>query len=276
MFNENDSQVILGLINFIKTGNGIVILSCFVFFFLFLIRGTLNNIIMEIFHIFKNKNKTIKYSLTDLRKHPLFSAMDFWLEHGIETLSYANNNVFLKSLIQHEETPDYIYAKEEMAKEIIKIKISTMKDILKDLINKYEWNTMSSYSISYTINSCIQELNYIQYKKMFDAGIPKIFVQKFVSIDTSMCKIFTTMLESFTHVEMMPNIDGNTRVYLGLNAINAYMCTIFNSCFNTILNINGDLVGMTWKGKVIETNIPEIRKELPPIPIYDVGEKAAE
>lgn len=276
MFNENDSQIILGLINFIKTGNGIVILSCFVFFFLFLIRGTLNNIIMEIFHIFKNKNKTIKYSLTDLRKHPLFSAMDFWLEHGIETLSYANNNVFLKSLIQHEETPDYIYAKEEMAKEIIKIKISTMKDILKDLINKYEWNTMSSYSISYTINSCIQELNYIQYKKMFDAGIPKIFVQKFVSIDTSMCKIFTTMLESFTHVEMMPNIDGNTRVYLGLNAINAYMCTIFNSCFNTILNINGDLVGMTWKGKVIETNIPEIRKELPPIPIYDVGEKAAE
>lgn len=276
MFNENDSQIILGLINFIKTGNGIVILSCFVFFFLFLIRGTLNNIIMEIFHIFKNKNKTIKYSLSDLRKHPLFSAMDFWLEHGIETLSYANNNVFLKSLIQHEETPDYIYAKEEMAKEIIKIKISTMKDILKDLINKYEWNTMSSYSISYTINSCIQELNYIQYKKMFDAGIPKIFVQKFVSIDTSMCKIFTTMLESFTHVEMMPNIDGNTRVYLGLNAINAYMCTIFNSCFNTILNINGDLVGMTWKGKVIETNIPEIRKELPPIPIYDVGEKAAE
>ena len=276
MFNENDSQIILGLINFIKTGNGIVILSCFVFFFLFLIRGTLNNIIMEIFHIFKNKNKTIKYSLSDLRKHPLFSAMDFWLEHGIETLSYANNNVFLKSLIQHEETPDYIYAKEEMAKEIIKIKISTMKDILKDLINKYEWNTMSSYSISYTINSCIQELNYIQYKKMFDAGIPKIFVQKFVSIDTSMCKIFTTMLESFTHVEMMPNIDGNTRVYLGLNAINAYMCTIFNSCFNTILNINGDLVGMTWKGKVIETNIPEIRKELPPIPIYDVEEKAAE
>lgn len=276
MFNENDSQIILGLINFIKTGNGIVILSCLIFFVLFLLRETLNNIIMEIFHIFKNKNKTIKYSLTDLRKHPLFSAMDFWLEHGIETLSYANNNVFLKSLIQHEETPDYIYAKEEMAKEIIKIKISTMKDILKDLINKYEWNTMSSYSISYTINSCIQELNYIQYKKMFDAGIPKIFVQKFVSIDTSMCKIFTTMLESFTHVEMMPNIDGNTRVYLGLNAINAYMCTIFNSCFNTILNINGDLVGMTWKGKVIETNIPEIRKELPPIPIYDVEEKAAE
>lgn len=276
MFNENDSQIILGLINFIKTGNGIVILSCLIFFVLFLLRETLNNIIMEIFHIFKNKNKTIKYSLTDLRKHPLFSAMDFWLEHGIETLSYANNNVFLKSLIQHEETPDYIYAKEEMAKEIIKIKISTMKDILKDLINKYEWNTMSSYSISYTINSCIQELNYIQYKKMFDAGIPKIFVQKFVSIDTSMCKIFTTMLESFTHVEMMPNIDGNTRVYLGLNAINAYMCTIFNSCFNTILNINGDLVGMTWKGKVIETNIPEIRKELPPIPIYNVEEKAAE
>lgn len=276
MFNENDSQVILGLINFIKTGNGIVILSCFVFFALFLIRGTLNNIIMEIFHIFKNKNKTIKYSLTDLRKHPIFSAMDFWIEHGIETLSYVNNNVFLKSLTPHEETPAYVYAKEEMAKEIIKIKISTMRDILKDLINKYEWNTMSSYSISYTINSCIQELNYIQYKKMFDAGIPKIFVQKFVSIDTSMCKIFTTMLESFTHVEMMPNIDGNTRVYLGLNAINAYMCTIFNSCFNTILNINGDLVGMTWKGKVIESNIPEIRKELPPIPIYDVEEKAAE
>ena len=111
---------------------------------------------------------------------------------------------------------------------------------------------------------------------MFDAGIPKIFVQKFVSIDTSMCKIFTTMLDSFTHVEMMPNIDGNTRVYLGLNAINAYMCTIFNSCFNTILNINGDLVGMTWKGKVIESNIPEIRRELPPIPIYDVEEKTAE
>lgn len=276
MFNENDSQVILGLINFIKTGNGIVVLSCFVFFTLFLIKGTLNNIVMEIFHIFKNKNKTIKYSLTDLRKHPIFSAMDFWLEHGIETLSYVNNNVFLKSLTPHEETPAYVYAKEEMAKEIIKIKISTMRDILKDLINKYEWNTMSSYSISYTINSCIQELNYIQYKKMFDAGIPKIFVQKFVSIDTSMCKIFTTMLESFTHVEMMPNIDGNTRVYLGLNAINAYMCTIFNSCFNTILNINGDLVGMTWKGKVIESNILEIRNELPPIPVYDVEEKVTE
>ena len=268
MLNENDSHVIRELLDFLKSGSGLTVLSAFTFFIFYLIRSSLNNIIMESFELLKIKKKTVRFTVSELRKHPIFSSMNFWLENGLDTLSYANNNVFLKSLIPHEETPSYIQAKEEMAKEILRIKISTMRDMLKELVNSYEWNTLSSYTITSIINDNIQKLNSIQYKQMYDSGIPKIFVQKFSSIDNSMCKIFTTMFDSFTHSDMMPNIDGNTRLYLGLNAINAYMCTLFNSSFNTILNINGDLIGMEWKGKIIESNIKTIQYELPEIPEY--------
>lgn len=268
MLTDGDASVAKYVLDWIRNDpkGTLFVLICFM---LWIWKDIIKSVPMYIWRLFSKKKTKVSYSVKDLKNHPVFSSISFWLEHGLEGISYSNTTV-LMSISHHIDIDDYLKAKEEMAKEILKIKISTMNDMIHKLATQYDWNSMSSYNIIYTIKDNMKNLEPIQYKMMFEAGLPKIFVQKFKLYDTTMEHIFEKMLMTFIQEDMMQDIDGVTRAYLGFNAINAYLCTLFDSSFTTILNINGDLIGQTWKGKILEPSLVNNKKgaALPELPNY--------
>lgn len=267
MFTDGDASIAKYLIEWIRNDPKGT-LFVFICFILWAWKDIIKSIPSFIWKMFTKSKIKVKYTFKDLKNHPVFSSLSFWLEQGLEGISYSNTTV-LMSISHHVDIDDYLKAKEEMAKEVLKIKISTMNDMINKLVIQYDWNSMSSYNIIYAIKDNMKNLEPLQYKMMHDAGLPKIFVQKFKLYDMAMQHIFEKMLMTFVQEDMMQDIDGITRAYLGFNAINAYLCTLFDSSFTTILNINGDLIGQTWKGKILEPALINNREAaLPELPDY--------
>lgn len=266
MLTEGDASTIQYLVEWVKHDpRGILFI--FICYIMWSWRDYIKHLPQMLNNIFYKKQK-IKYTIKDLRNHPVFSSLSFWLEQGLEGISYSNTTV-LMTISHHVDFDDYLKAKEEMAKEVLRIKITTMNELVHRLAINYEWDKMSSYNIIYTIKDSMKSLEPVQYKLMQEAGLPKIFVQKFKLYDTTMQHLFEKLLVTFVQEDMLQNLDGVTRAYLGFNAINAYLCTLFDTSFTTILNINGDLIGQKWKGKVIEESLfNNHEKALPEIPNY--------
>lgn len=198
------------------------------------------------------KSKIKNYTLKDCKEHPLFTCIDFWLETGLHAICYNNSYVLLYNLSEENKEPnDYLQAKEEMAKEVIKIKNKTVGNAFKKFLELPNLDNYTPTQALIAIKDIFEKLAVLQQKEYIDSDLPKIFISKFLAYDKSSLNYFMKSLEQYFNEELFIEINISTRIYLALNAITSYMSALNNTMFATIISINGDLNGVTWHGKTV-------------------------
>lgn len=234
--------------------SGIVPFTLFlIVFIIWICRDTIKQIPQSIINFLTLKNKSAypEFTNKDVKRHPVFDTLKFWLANGIQALSY--DNYYIASLVigDHKDTPDYIKAKEEMARMVLTIKFEELQKTLMKMVEENDFSTLTAERLqticTEAFNSTIRNVR----KRMVEDGMPPKFIAKYISIQEITDNVFRDTIRQLTDHNICIGLNTPTRAYLVLDALAAYVEQTRAGMVGLVVNINGDLNGEVWKGKMI-------------------------
>lgn len=229
----------------------------FILISFYILKDQIKDFIKMIISKLSLKPSPIKYTKKDLLKHPIFQNLDYWLDIGIKALKLKNNDL-------HPEDDDYILNKEVIAKEIIRIKYETIKEVLYTFVNETDLDNLDcDVACSYFMDSLTKNL-ITQKQKMIERGIPIKFLNKFNATSDITEKIVMSSVKSFFSKGC--DMNASTKMYFVYNTLNGYLNIIFNNISEAIESINGDLKDEMFDGKPMCNS--HKKTLLPPHPTY--------
>ena len=254
-----EESTILSLWNDVKNGGTSLYILCF-FALMYFLKPYMHNILSFIGNLIKGKveKKTKEYTAEDIKNHPIFKDLEFWLDIGIKSLKMNNINInYPLTRVVHTESEDYLIAKEDIAKDILTIKFTTIRDYLKLFLEENPLEKIDLDSIRTYFEKYVAKCEIKQYNEMLEAKIPEEFLKKYyiyekMAIDLLKNNIITVLNEKTFNLSIM------SRIYLAFTALNNYLAESYNTMLFTVFTINGDLNGVEYKGNVIGEKKQEI------------------
>ena len=137
--------------------------------------GDFFNLILEQLKI-KAKNKTKSYTKKDVINHPIFRDLEFWLSSCIDSIKMYNMIPNYSFVTEHIDSEDYLKAKEEIAKDLLRIKFKTIQTYLKQFISEYDIDELDIELFRKYIYQTLQVCKAIQQREMTETGIPERFL----------------------------------------------------------------------------------------------------
>lgn len=198
----------------------------------------------------KFSHKSKSYKTTDLKKHQLFKDLDYWLKTGIEAIHLANAG--------HDVDEEYIKGKEEIAKDVVKIKFETIKEAFTTFINETDFDNIDYEVAHQYLLDTITKIRITEMHKMLKAGIPNKFIEKYEVFSKIGNKILLDSIKLLYQRDM--DFSVSTRMYLSLSFIDGYLNISFNSIADSINSINGDLKGEEYHGHILGRSHKNILK----------------
>lgn len=221
-------------------------------FLIWVFKDQINKLIGVIINLFSKKfsHKTKFYKSSDLKKHQLFKDLDYWLKTGIEAIHLTNNG--------HENDEEYIKGKEEIAKDVARIKFEVIKESLTTFINENDFDNIDYEVAHQYLLDTITKIKITEMHEMLKAGIPSKFLEKY----NVFSKIGNKILLDSIKLLYQKDIDFSvpTRIYLSLSNIDGFLNISFNSIADSINSINGDLKGEEYHGHILGRNHKDILK----------------
>lgn len=217
-----------------------VLLSLLVLFYF---KEQINHLFSAFISIFSSRlsKKTKTYKSADLKKHQLFKDLDYWLKTGIEAIHLTNAG--------NDRDEEYIKGKEEIAKDVVKIKFETIKESFTTFINETDFDNID-YEVAYQyLLDTITKIRITEMHKLLKAGIPNKFLEKYETFSKIGNKILLDSIKIFYQKDI--DFDVPTRMYISLSNIDGYLNISFNSIAETINSINGDLKGEEYHGHIL-------------------------
>ena len=250
-----EESTILSLWNDVKNGGTSLYILCF-FALMYFLKPYMHNILSFIGNLIKGKveKKTKEYTAEDIKNHPIFKDLEFWLDIGIKSLKMNNINInYPLTRVVHTESEDYLKAKED----ILTIKFTTIRDYLKLFLEENPLEKIDLDSIRTYFEKYVAKCEIKQYNEMLEAKIPEEFLKKYyiyekMAIDLLKNNIITVLNEKTFNLSIM------SRIYLAFTALNNYLAESYNTMLFTVFTINGDLNGVEYKGNVIGEKKQEI------------------
>ena len=132
---ELNNSTILAIWNDIKQGGIPFLIVCILLLF-YMLKPHFSSILSFLGKLItlKFEKKTKKYTINDIKNHQIFKDLDFWLEMGIDSINLNHTHTGFPYSARHKETEDYMKAKEEIAKDILRIKFTVIKEYLEAFI----------------------------------------------------------------------------------------------------------------------------------------------
>ena len=221
-------------------------------FLIWVFKDQINKLIGVIINLFSKNfsHKTKFYKSSDLKKHQLFKDLDYWLKTGIEAIHLTNNG--------HENDEEYIKGKEEIAKDVARIKFEVIKESLTTFINENDFDNIDYEVAHQYLLDTITKIKITEMHEMLKAGIPSKFLEKY----NVFSKIGNKILLDSIKLLYQKDIDFSvpTRIYLSLSNIDGFLNISFNSIADSINSINGDLKGEEYHGHILGRNHKDILK----------------
>lgn len=224
--------------------------------------------------ISKKIDNTMKeYSVIEVQNHPVFRDLDFWLTVGVKSLKMNNINYQYPMVKVHVESLDYMKAKEDIAKDILSIKFSIIKEYIElflkeNPIEHLNLETMRSILLTY-LHKC--EIK--QHSELIEQKIPGEFLKKFFIYEKMSSDLFYQTIEGYLNEGAFNDLSVPTRLYLVFTAINNYLTNSYNNMIYTTSVINGDLNGVEYKGNIIGKKANRILQPPHSTFVYTVNEK---
>lgn len=238
--------------NDVKNGGTALYILCF-FIFMYFIKPHINNILSFFGNLIKGKveKKVKSYTASDVRNHPIFKDLDFWLEIGIKSLKMNNINInYPLTRVIHKESEDYLKAKEDIAKDILIIKFESVKEYLKLFLEENPLEKLDIDSVKSYFEKYISKCEIKQYNLMLEQKIPEEFLKKYFIYEKMAVELLKNNILSILN-ENIFDITPMSRVYLSFTSLNNYLAESYNTMLFTVFTINGDLNGVEYKGNII-------------------------
>ena len=228
-----------------------------VVFLIWICRDTIKQFPQTIFDLitFRSKSKYPQFSNKDIKTHRVMNTLKFWLNGGIQSLSYDKYYIASLMISDHKDAPDYIKAKEELARAVLAIKFEELLSNLEKMIAENDFSSMTPERLQ-TI--CTESFNMTirnARKRMYEDGMPTKFIAKYIAIQEITDNVFRDTIHQLTDRNICVGLNTATRAYLVLDALAAYVDGTRNGMVGLVVNINGDLNGELWKGKMIGKSI---------------------
>lgn len=200
---------------------------------------------------FRNRSKYPHFSNKDIKRHQIFNTLKFWLNGGIESLSY--DNYYIASLVVsgHKDAPDYIKAKEELARTVLVIKFEELQKMLLKMVEENDFSDMTAERLQVICTEVFNRTIRNVRKRMVEEGMPPKFIAKYIAIQEITDNVFRDTIHQLTDHNICVGLTTPTRAYLVLDALSAYVEQTRAGMVGLVVNINGDLNGEIWKGKMI-------------------------
>jgi hypothetical protein len=192
-----------------------------------------------------------QYSVADVKCHPVFKDLEFWLSIGIKSLNFSSIDYIKSPINKHHETKEYTIAKEEIAKDILIIKFSNIKETIETFLKEQKIECLDLESAKTYITTYLHKCEIKQHADMIDAKIPSQFLKKYFIYEKMTNDLFYQVINSYLNDEAFNDLSVVTRIYLVFNTINNYLIDAYNNMIFTVNAINGDLNGVEYKGHVI-------------------------
>ena len=255
---ELNNSTILAIWNDIKQGGIPFLIVCILLFF-YIIKPYAKNILEFLGNLItlRFNKKTKKYTINDIKNHQIFRDLDFWLEMGIDSINLNYVHTGFPFASRHKETTEYANTKEQIAKDILKIKFSIVKEYLEQLIKDNDLEKIDLDSAKKYVENYLDKCEIKQYNKMKEENIPEKFLKKYFIHEQSSLELLNHTIVAYLD-EKSFNLDILSRIYLIFNALNTYLADTYNTMLATVSAINGDLNGELYKGQVIGEKRQEI------------------
>lgn len=255
---ELNNNTVLAIWNDIKQGGIPFLIVCILLLF-YVIKPYTRNILTFLGNLitlrFTRKSKT--YTIHDIKTHQIFKDLDFWLEMGIESINLNHTHSGFPYTSRYKEAESYIKAKEQIAKDILRIKFSVVKEYLESFIQDNDLEKIELEQAKKFVETYLNKCEIKQYNLMKKENIPGPFLKKYFVYETSAIEVLNHTIVAYLDDKCF-NLDILTRIYLIFNSINSYLADTYNTMLSTVAAINGDLNGEEYKGKVIGEKRQEI------------------
>lgn len=259
-----DSAFILQIWNDIKTGGVPFIIILIVTGLVFFKRYFIMLFDLMIKRL-SRKYQTKEYTRDEVLRHPIFRNLEFWLSVGIDSITFRTIAIPSIALI-HPEDSVYSIVKEDIAKDLLRIKFETIKETINEFIKEFDFSSIEKQILKGYIENSLEKCKIKQQKRYVDSGIPAVFLTKYLALERVSEQILLYSLQMFFDSNLA--LTNNSIVYLMMNVMDNYLTTIFNNVSMTIQSINGDLKGCSYKGKVIGQKPITVMK--PPHPSFSM------
>ena len=255
---ELNNSTILTIWNDIKQGGIPFVIVCILLLF-YVIKPYTNNILTFLGNLitlkFNKKNK--RYKIEDIKNHQIFKDLDFWLEMGIDSINLNHVHTGFPYTTRHKETESYMKAKEQIAKDLLRIKFTVVKEYLQNFIEENDLAKIDIDQAKKFVETYLNKCEIKQYNLMKKQNIPEPFLKKYFVYETSAIEVLNHTIVAYLD-EKSFNLDILSRIYLIFNSINSYLADTYNTMLSTVAAINGDLNGTEYKGEIIGEKRQEI------------------
>ena len=255
---ELNNSTILAIWNDIKQGGIPFLIVCILLLF-YMLKPHFSSILSFLGKLItlKFEKKTKKYTINDIKNHQIFKDLDFWLEMGIDSINLNHTHTGFPYSARHKETEDYMKAKEEIAKDILRIKFTVIKEYLEAFIRDNDLEKIDLDSAKRYVEEYLNKCEIKQYNLMKEANIPQQFSKKYFIYEQMSVEFLNQTIVAYLD-EKCFNLDILSRIYLIFNSLNTYLANTYNTMLSTVSAINGDLNGVEYKGEVIGEKRQEI------------------
>jgi len=210
---------------------------------IWIFKDQISKLFSSLIGIFSKKfsHKSKFYKSSDLKKHQLFKNLDYWLKTGIEAIHLTNTG--------HDVDEEYVKGKEEIAKDVARIKFETIKESFTTFINETDFDNIDYEVAHQYLLDTITKIKITEMHKMLKAGIPNKFLEKYEVFSKIGNKILLDSIKLLYQKDL--DLTVPTRMYLSLSNIDGFLNISFNSIADSINSINGDLKGEQYHGHIL-------------------------
>ena len=239
------------------------------------LKSHINNIFLFLGRLITKKidNSVKEYTALDVKNHPVFRDLEFWLTVGVKSLKMNAINYQYPMVKVHVESPEYMKAKEEIAKDVLMIKFKVIKEYIELFLKENPIENLSLEVLRSTLLTYLHKCEIKQHGELLEQKIPGEFLKKFFIYEKFSSDLFYQTIEGYLNEGAFNDLNVPTRVYLVFSAINNYLTNCYNNMIYTTAVINGDLNGVEYKGEIIGHKKQQVLQPPHSSFVYPVKEK---
>lgn len=258
----------------IKNG-GIPLLIFSGMLLMWFLKPHLNNLFLAIGKLITRKidNSVKEYTTLDVKHHPVFKDLEFWLTVGVKSLKMNNISYQYPMVKVHVESPEYMQAKEDIAKDVLTIKFKVIKEYVESFIKENPIEHLNLETLRSILLTYLHKCEIKQHSELLEQKIPSEFLKKYFIYEKMSHDLFYQTIEGYLNEGAFNNLSPTTRLYLVLSAINHYLTNCYNNMVYTVAVINGDLNGVEYKGNIIGKKKQSVLQPPHSTFVYPVREK---
>lgn len=258
----------------IKNG-GIPLLIFSGMMIMWFLKPYINNIFLFIGRLITKKidNSVREYTTADVKNHPVFRDLEFWITVGVKSLKMNTINYQYPMVKVHIESPDYMQAKEDIAKDVLLIKFKIIKEYIELFLKENPIENLKLETLRSTLLTYLHKCEIKQHGELLEQKIPGEFLKKFFIYEKFSSDLFYQTIDGYLNEGAFNDLNVPTRLYLVFTAINNYLTNCYNNMIYTTAVINGDLNGVEYKGNIIGKKKQQILQPPHPTFVYPVKEK---